>query len=247
MIDVRVARAVTLGAWSAFFTYVWFAGEADRYLGERTMWVVPMGAVVTGVTAAVLLARGRSGLPLSRSEAWGTLAFVAPILAVLTVPHGELGAAAAERRASGPSAAARLVKAQPRPLSGLTYAHVMAAQGDVPQPGVVPGVRVRLVGFVMRRPGTPHDLFQVARFFINCCIADATPLYVTVDPPAAMPERDDWVVVVGPLARRNGELIVKAESVRLISPPSRPYLGSNGPVAIPAVRHGTRPPDPTAP
>jgi putative membrane protein len=254
MVDVRLSRGLALGAWAAFFTLLWVTGDADRYLGARTTWVVPFGAILTGATALVLLARGRSGVALSRGEAWGTLVLVAPILAVLTIPHAELGAAAAERRATAsPAVAKRVARSAPPvttgsargPISELSYAHVMAAQGPVPQPGVVPGVRVRLVGFVMRRPGTPPGLFQVTRFFLTCCIADAMPLYVSVDPPGAVPKRDTWVVVTGPLARRGEELIVAAEKVSPISPPTHPYLGPSGPVDVPPVRHGTRPPDPT--
>jgi uncharacterized membrane protein YcgQ (UPF0703/DUF1980 family) len=133
------------------------------------------------------------------------------------------------------------------PLTGISYAHVMAAQGPVPQPGIVPGARVRLLGFVMHKPGTAPDLFQVSRFFVTCCIADAMPLYVTVDPPGAMPPRDAWVLVDGPLARRDGELIIAANTVTRTQPPPHPYLGASGPLDAPPVRHGTRPPDPTAP
>jgi uncharacterized repeat protein (TIGR03943 family) len=114
-----------------------------------------------------------------------------------------------------------------------------------PQPGVRPGVRVELVGFTMRRPGTPDGLFQVTRFQLTCCIADATPLFVTVDPPAAVPPRDAWVSVSGPLARRSGELIVQADALRRIDEPARPYLSQWGEVAVPSTRHGTQLPDPT--
>jgi uncharacterized repeat protein (TIGR03943 family) len=245
-IDVRIARALALGSWAVFFGAVALSGETARYLGERTAWVVPFGAVITGATAILLLSRGRSGTPLGRREALGMLALLAPIFVVLAFPQAELGAAAAERRSTSPGAAARLAK-PPSPISGISYAHIMAAQGPVPQPGVVPGVRVRLLGFAMRRQGTAPGLFQVARFQINCCIADAMVLYVTVDPPAATPAEDTWIVVTGPLAKRDGELIVKAETVRTISPPKRPYLRGGVPAEVVPVRHGTKPPNPTAP
>jgi uncharacterized repeat protein (TIGR03943 family) len=244
-IDLRIARALALGSWAVFFGAVALTGEIPRYLGERTAWVVPFGAVITGATAILLLSRGRSGTPLSRREAWGMLALLAPILVVLAFPHAELGAAAAERRSTSPGAAARLAKPL-SPLSGISYAHIMAAQGPVPQPGTVPGARVRLVGFAMHRPGTARGLFQVARFEINCCIADAMVLYVTVDPPAETPADDTWVVVDGSLARRGRELIVEAATVRATPPPKHPYLRGGVPAEVVPVRHGTRPPDPTA-
>ena len=242
-VDARLARGSVLAAWTVFFSWLWASGETDLYLGSRMAWVVPFGALVAGVAAAALLARGRSGTVLSVREGLGMLVLLAPILTVLTLPGAELGAAAAERRTADVETATRL--ARTAPLSRLSYAHLMAAQGDVPQPGVEPGVRVRLVGFVMRRPGTAPGLFQVTRFAITCCIADAMALYATVDPPGAVPARDTWVTVTGALARADGELIVKAASVVPIPRPEHPYVSASGlPIAVAPVRHGTLPPKP---
>lgn len=243
MIGARTARILVVGGWSAFFWIVWLSGNAGEYLGERTLWVVPFGAVATAIAVVGLLFQPRSDdQPLQPREGLGMLVLLAPILFVLAVPGADLGASAAERRVLGPEAAARQVKAR-GPLSEISYAHIMAAAYH-PQPGVVPGVRVRLKGFAMRRHFTPAGLFQVARFELNCCIADATALSVSVDPPAAIPPADQWVVVTGPLVRRAGELIVAAESVRLIDPPEHPYLYQGAEVAAPSTRHGTRPPAP---
>jgi uncharacterized repeat protein (TIGR03943 family) len=240
----RTARITAVAVWSGFFWIVWLSGDAVRYLGERTLWVVPFGAVATTIALAGLVLRPRSDhQPLTPREGLGMLVLLAPIFCVLAVPGAELGASAAERRLIDPKAAAQRVESR-GPLSDLSYAHIMAAAGH-PQPGVVPGVRVRLKGFAMRRHGTPAGLFQVARFELNCCIADATALSVTVDPPLASPPEDQWIVVVGPLARRGGELIVAAERIDLIDPPKRPYLYQGAEVEVPATRHGTRPPDPT--
>jgi uncharacterized repeat protein (TIGR03943 family) len=245
VIPVTIARSFALAAWAVFFTVIWLSGDADRYLGARTTWVVPFGALATALAASIIASRRRGDQALGSQEGLGIVVLLLPILLVIAVPHAELGAAAAERRATSPTVAKRLVSVGP-PLSGISYAHVMAAQGPVPQPGIVPGVRVRLLGFVMHKHGTASDLFQVTRFFVACCIADATPLYVTVDPPGTMPPRDAWVVVDGPLARRDGELIIAAKKVTRTSPPAHPYLGPSGPIDAPPVRHGTHPPDPMA-
>ena len=169
-----------------------------------------------------------------------------PVLAVLAVPNAQLGASAAERRAVDPSAAARLAASNDNLGPGLSYAYIMAAQ-DRPQPGVQPGTPVRLVGFVIRRPGTPDTMFQIARFFITCCVADATVLYATVDPPAEAPPRNTWLDLSGTLARRNGQLIVQAEQLHKIAPPQHPYLSASGAAtALPPVRRRhrtTRPQD----
>lgn len=246
MIGARAARIVTVGVWSAFFWVVWLAGDADRYLGARTLWVVPFGALATALALVGLVLQGRTAdRPLEPREGLGMLVLLMPILFVLAVPDADLGASAAERRVISPETAARQVAHRRGPISGLSYAHVMAASVH-PQPGVVPGVRVRLKGFAMREPGTQPGLFQVGRFEINCCIADATALAVTVDPPAEIPADDQWIIVTGPLARRGGELIVDAEKIQLIDPPRRPYLWQGVEADVPSTRHGTRPPDPTS-
>jgi uncharacterized repeat protein (TIGR03943 family) len=238
------ARSFALAAWAAFFGVVWLSGDSDRYLGTRTTWVVPFGAVATGLAAAILLRRrGHGDRPLQSREGVGIAALLLPILLVIAVPHAELGAAAAERRAIDPSAIARIAAARST-TSRISYAQIMA-DAVHPQPGARPGVRVGLVGFAMQRAGTAPGLFQVTRFQLTCCIADATPLFVTVDPPAGVPPRNAWVSVTGPLARRQGELIVQADSVERIEEPARPYLSQWGEVAVPSTRHGTRLPDPT--
>jgi uncharacterized repeat protein (TIGR03943 family) len=255
----HTAHVAALVIWAIFFATMWLTGETGRYLGERTTWVVPFGAVVTGSAAFLLLTQGRPAddraLP-AREGAW-LLALLAPILAVLAVPHAELGAAAAERRSSGDISrvlAAAPATAEPQ----LSLAHIMLA-GSHPQPDVKEGVHTSLVGFVMIRDGTPPGEFQVTRFMVTCCIADATPIYVTVHPKGAVPPRDSWVLVAGPLAYREGieesaagegrpgEFIVSDADVDQVEPPEQPYLGSWVGGGPPPVKHGTRPPDPTQP
>ena len=145
VIGSRTARIAAVGGWSAFFWIVWLSGDADRYLGERTLWVVPFGAVATSIAVAGLLLQSRaSDLPLQPREGLGMLVLLTPIIFVLAVPGADLGASAAERRVLDPDAAARQVKAR-GPLSEISYVHIMAAASHS-QPGVVPGVRGAVEG-----------------------------------------------------------------------------------------------------
>jgi uncharacterized repeat protein (TIGR03943 family) len=251
-IGIHTARVLALAAWALFSTALWLTGGADRFLAERTTWVVPFGAFVTGAAAVLLLARGRraAGRPLSARDGASLAVLLAPIAAVLAVPHAELGAAAAERRAArGPSAP--VVVPEVDPVSGYSYAHILATRVH-PQPGVEAGVPVRLIGFVMRKNGTPDGMFQVTRFQINCCVADATPLFVTVRPRGPVPPRDAWVEVKGRLepgggaVEGEGRFIVGDAEVTRIAPPEQPYLMPGG-LEVAPVLHGTRPPDPTKP
>jgi uncharacterized repeat protein (TIGR03943 family) len=247
-ITPRLARATALAVWASFFAALWFSGDRDRYLGSRTMWVIPFGAAVTALIAALLVLRPTSSKErLRRREVFGIAVVLLPVAVALAVPRAELGAFAAEQRAVASSVPARLLTHNRSSGRAVTYADIMAAS-DHPQDGPRPGTRVRLIGFVMRKPGTPEGMFQVVRFFITCCVADATVLYATVQPTRDPPARDAWIDLSGTLARRNGQLLVDAYSLQTIKPPTYPYLSaSSGQAApLPAVAGGTRAPNPTS-
>jgi hypothetical protein len=89
-VGAGVARTLVLGAWAALFCGLWALDEGFRYLGPRTQWVIPFGAIALtlatlahGVLAVV---RRRDFGALTRGEAAGALVIVLPILAVLAVP-----------------------------------------------------------------------------------------------------------------------------------------------------------------
>jgi uncharacterized repeat protein (TIGR03943 family) len=243
-VTVRAAHATILAAWSAFFAYLWLSEEANRYLGQRSLWIIPVGACVTGLAAAAQLRRRSARrVRLERRQAPGMLVMLVPIVIALATPHAELGAAAAEQRTANPDTAARLLSGKPA-SDGVSYAHIMAAASG-PQPGVTVGTRVRLVGFVMRRPGTTPPLFQVARFYITCCVADATVVYATVSTDTPAPPRSTWIDVTGTLARQDGELVVRATRIDRIEQPAKPYLSASGTTeALAPAGDGTRPPKP---
>jgi uncharacterized repeat protein (TIGR03943 family) len=240
----RLARLAALAIWASFFAMLWVTGNEHRYLGSRTMWVIPFGAVVTASIAAMLAFRpARPAAPLRRGEALGICLLLAPVLVALVASNAELGAAAAERRVTNSSVVVR-PRGTVEPGANIGYADVMFAQQN-PRYGVRPGAPVRLIGFVMRTEGTPDSLFQVARFYLTCCVADATVLYATVDAHGQIPARDSWLDVNGTLERRDGQLIVSANRVRHIPSPEYPYLTAEGAqTTLPAIAGGTQPPDP---
>ncbi len=228
--SARLARALVLVAWAEFFATLWVTGEITSYLGPRTAWVVPFGAITLGITAlAYALAAASSRRPavtLSRAEAAGLLALVVPIVGVALVPDAELGALAASRKATD-----RAVSPQ-RPTGGevsfaeIDYARFSPLFAD--EVGIEPGRRVQLVGFVSHEDDQPPGMFDLGRFYISCCVADALPTTVTIDARRAAPgtyfATDTWLKVSGPLAKRAGEFVVRADSIVPAEVPQNPYL-----------------------
>jgi uncharacterized repeat protein (TIGR03943 family) len=96
----RFARAVALLAWAAFFDWLWLSGEWTRYVGPRTSWVVPFGAIALTVAAVGYLATVRSptSARLGVRELAALAVLVAPILLVSVVPSPSLGSYAVERK-----------------------------------------------------------------------------------------------------------------------------------------------------
>jgi uncharacterized repeat protein (TIGR03943 family) len=245
-LGARPVRALVLITWAGFFVTLWAGGDAERYLGPRTTWVVPFGAVTLSAAAlgyGVLALRSSSGRQLTGLEAAGSFALIVPILAVLVVPRAELGAQAARKKDTNRGVAvAELSKAR----KDATRAAASAAAGEKTQVakidflslasvttdpayardiGIKVGTRVRFTGFTVRT-GEPGR-FQLARFLISCCAADAVPVFIEVDARGAeIPPDNAWLDVTGKVAKHRGEYVVAAESLAPTERPSNPYLTS---------------------
>src|SRR2546423_13266717 len=136
-VDARLARGGALAVWAVFFFALWLTGSTDRFLGTRTEWIVPFGAIVL---ALAVLAYGygylratRRGPRLTLREASGLFALLVPLAAVTLVPHAALGSYAAAREGSG------AVFLSARPPAPTKPAHaplprIPLAQGHPPLP-----------------------------------------------------------------------------------------------------------------
>ena len=89
--------------------------------------------------------------------------------------------------------------------------------------GIRTGLRVRLLGFVSGSPDVPAGTFEVARFYVACCIADAQPVGVPVAADRSF-RRDTWLDVTGTLERRGRRFVVRVQRIEHASQPSQPYL-----------------------
>lgn len=73
----------------------------------------------------------------------------------------------------------------------------------------------------------PAGTFELARFYISCCIAHAQAVGVPIDPKALERRsypKDSWLRVTGTLARRYGRYVVVADAIHPAGHPGKPYL-----------------------
>ena len=206
---------------------LWASGTADRYLGPRTQWIVPFGAVVLAV-ATIAYAYGylrsrHAGPNLTLREAASLFALLVPLAAVSLVPHAALGSYAASRK--GGIGFAFVRPQAPSKPSEASFLDIRVAEGDsgfAAQAGIKPGLPVRLLGFVVGSKDVPPGTFDLARFYIACCIADAEAVGVPVVGYGFTP--NTWLEVTGSLTRRGKRFVVVPDKVTPVRAPKQPYL-----------------------
>ena len=165
----------------------------------------------------------RSGPSLTLREAASLFALLVPLAAVSLVPHAALGSYAASRK-GGISFAFVRPHAPAKP-SEASFFDIRIADGDrdfAAQAGIRPGVRVRLLGFVVGSKDVPSGTFELARFYIACCIADAEAVGVPVGGRGYKP--NTWLEVTGSLAKRGKRFVVVPDKVIRVRAPEEPYL-----------------------
>jgi putative membrane protein len=226
-----IARSFVLIAWAILFAHLWRAHESLRYLGPRTQWVIPFGAVTLTLAAAAnafyaVLEPQRKRL--SAREVLGSLPLLVPIVAIIAVPHATLGAhAVSKKQATRDVLFTQLGRHAARTPSsnGTSFAAIATAtlqtKGWV---GLKPGDRVQLSGIVARGT-TDKGTFGLARFLISCCVADAIPVIVPIDPGGGVvPPDDAWIRVTGRMEQRGKRLVVRAQAMERTVAPKSPYL-----------------------
>lgn len=221
----RVAAGLALGAWAGLFWFLSIAGRTSLYLSSRTAWLVPLGAVLASLAALGRLATARVHHPerLSVRETWMFGVIVVPVVLLFTLPPATLDSYAVDRRSSssGIGSSARIVSG---PIDLVDIAAARAVIDAETALRARAGERVTIEGFVTEESGEA-DRFQLTRFVITCCVADATISYVTVvDAPPGGFHTDEWVRVSGPIYPLGSDILVQAESIERIEPPDEPYL-----------------------
>jgi len=233
-LSLRNLRVAVLAAWSAFFAYLWLSGEVLRYLGPRTSWVVTFGAITLTIATVAYLRFSANSLDARRGVSWretaGLLSLLTPIILAIMLSNVSLGALAASQKLTSRgvdlNALAESLADSAAPISFVQVKAASDNPAEASRVGLSEGQQVDLTGFVMQPAAGAKAPFQLGRFYITCCVADAIPISVPVYRTLAHGEfaKNDWLEVKGALARNGGHFVVDAESIKKVPQPSRPYL-----------------------
>ncbi len=232
-VDARRVRLAVVAIWAVFFLALWLTDSSDRFVGSRTQWVVPFGGCALALTAflygAALMRSRTNSRPLTLREAGGLVGLLCPVVVVLLVPNGTLGSFAASRKGSGDL----FLRAAPPPPASpddVSFLEIRIAEGDsayAAESDIRTGLRVRLVGIPTSSGRVPPGTFELARFYVGCCVADAIPVGVPIDPAGhAQPAivDDTWLSVTGTLKLRGKRYVVVADRIQEAHKPRHPYL-----------------------
>jgi uncharacterized repeat protein (TIGR03943 family) len=205
-------------------------GSYSRYVRVGMgPWLVVAGFAVFLLGLATLIrALRRPSAADADAHAHGTdrvgWLLLAPIAALLLVAPPTLGSygvgrgATVDVRAGAPVFQDLRPNGEPVPMTLLEYGQRAFERGGAS----FNGAEIELTGFVAE---TEEGGFELARYQIACCAADATPVVVRVTGVFGdVPQRDRWVTVTG-VFQPGGDPIPRlaAASVLAISPPNDPY------------------------
>jgi uncharacterized repeat protein (TIGR03943 family) len=203
------------------------SGTYERYVrvGMRP-WLITAGIVVLLLGTVTLVRALRTGHGHDHEHGvgvgWLLLAPIAALLLVAPPTLGSYGVARGARvdvRAGAPVFVQLPHRAGPLPMTLLEF-----SQRAFDHSGLsFNGNTVRLTGFVA---GSKGRGFEIARYQIACCAADAIPVVVHVLGTAGtVPGRDGWVTVTGTFRKGGrGEIPdLVATSVVALPAPEDPY------------------------
>ena len=229
---VSPARALglfVLGSWCGLFWFLMLTDRVSLYLSPRTAWVVPVGAAILSmaVLGRVLSLRVEETRPIARRDALGAALIVFPVVALLALPPASLGAFAVSRRSTlvGAGFSGSTGDISEGELSLLDVASGLRSREAMDVLVARAGEKVDFTGFVALESGAPADQFQLTRFLISCCAADALSVQVRVaGAPPGQFKNDEWVRVTGTFLPLGREVIVNATEVEKVERPEEPYL-----------------------
>jgi uncharacterized repeat protein (TIGR03943 family) len=232
-LDVRTGRIVALAAWTLCLLWLWVSDEVVRYLGPRTSWVVPFGGITLALVTIAYAQLSRDAeaerRPLTTRQGTALAALLVPALVTFAMAGSALGSLAASKKLSSRGIDVTRLNAHLSPNAAqASFLELDVAARDAgysATSGLRPGSSITLTGFVIHPAEAPGRPFELARFYILCCVADAVALKAEVEPPPGTPayDKDRWLQVDGRVVRRGPALAVRADRINPVGRPRDPY------------------------
>lgn len=246
----RVFQAMILSGLGFFLLNRFFSGQLLVYIHQRYVWLVLPSAIGILSLAYILFNRrplhhsDECGLLVDKQAPpnahWRLMLMLIPLVLGVVVPISPLDAEAAASRqvrrsltfSTDPNLSEMILGLDPAARSILEWLWAFDAAEDK---AIFEGQPVNLEGFVIIDESLPEGQFLITRFVITCCVADATPIGLAVDPgdtdtliPDTQAGSDGWVRVIGTMhiTRRQNDpaMLILASQIVPIDRPEQPYL-----------------------
>ena len=228
--STRVAGALTIGIWAGLFWFVLLTGRALLYVGTRTIWIVPTGAVLFSIAFLGRLSSLRTAEPEPVSTKTTLLMglLVLPAVVLFAMPSLSLGSFAVGKRAglsNGGFAAASVPISATGDLSMIDVAGALVNRDSMAALAQRAGSTSSFTGFVSTESGEPANEFLLNRFVVSCCVADALGVQIRIaNAPPGEFKPDDWVQVTGAIYPVGSEVVLIADDVTRVRKPKHPYI-----------------------
>jgi uncharacterized repeat protein (TIGR03943 family) len=202
-------------------------GTFQRYVRAGMQpWLLVAGVALLALGLIALAMSLRSGEERDRDESHGVGAgwlLLAPVVTLLLVAPPSLGSFGVDRappiRVTAGKSALKPLDTTGGPVAMTLLEYTERAFDHDGQS--MRDATVRLTGFVSADGSGEFDL---ARYQIACCAADAAAAVVRVVGVASNPPRDQWVVVTGSYSPGGGDVpVLAATSLQEINAPDDPY------------------------
>ena len=240
-------RSVLLVVLGAVAVWLWGSGQALNYVRPGLVPLVgaaglvllalgllpPLGLLGTGRAGHRSGGSGDQGGHQHQQHHGGRVGWLllVPVLVVLLIQPAALGSYAASSRTVVPGGGGGQFPPLSAPVRGavpMTMAEFETRAVRDPAQSLA-GVRVRLVGFAAPAEGSGG--YQLTRFVIFCCAADAEALQAVVTGDPTPRARDQWLEVEGTWVPRPAAVddptppppVLKADLVRPVAPARPPY------------------------
>jgi uncharacterized repeat protein (TIGR03943 family) len=209
-------RAAVLALLGVVVARLVWSGSFALYVQNRMLVPLAVAAAVLVALALHQAVTAEGGRGRRRAGPLVGWLLIVPVLVLVAVDPGGLGASAAKRRESVELPRREglyqpLPATDPLPMRVVDFVDRALYDAD----GTLRGRRVELEGLVVNDPRRA-DGFALTRFVVSCCAADGVPVQVWIDPAPAPLADDTWVRVVGTWVPDGDEVVVRPETVTVV-------------------------------